>query len=139
MHVIATSVRDNLRHRTTEKIAEPWESASLMGSSADTDRKETVGVIGTVAPWMSGGASVHAAELIHALSSRYTFNLVTPRQRASATFPPSDRVHVVPMIPYFTTVNTIGASIRFLRGVALLHSHDARLSVANRLHSTPLA
>ena len=97
-----------------------------------------VGIVGAVAPWMSGGASVHASELIRQLSRTHLVSAVTPGRRSGQLSAPNVEIRIVPLAPYLSTLGTIFGSVRFLRDVSLIHSHDPRVSVLGQFLDKPL-
>jgi glycosyltransferase involved in cell wall biosynthesis len=97
-----------------------------------------IGILGTVSPWMSGGAAVHPAELMKALSERYSFRAVTPTDAAHATSPDNSAVRTVRAVPYVVSFLVLAQAIRFLRDVDLLHCHDPRLFPIKQFVRKPL-
>jgi len=97
-----------------------------------------IGIMGTVSPWMSGGAAVHPAELMRALRQRYAFKVVTPTRLAQSSEPEHPETRTVPELPYLTTWLLLGQGVRFLRDVDLIHCHDPRLFAAKMFLGKPL-
>jgi glycosyltransferase involved in cell wall biosynthesis len=97
-----------------------------------------VGIVGTVSPWMSGGAAVHPAELMKSLADRYSFKAVTPTRNSHVSGPNLIKVRSVREIPYLTTYLVIGHGVRFLKDVDLIHCHDPRLYPIRQFLRKPL-
>jgi len=97
-----------------------------------------IGIMGTVSPWMSGGAAVHPAELMKALSHRYAFKVVTPSRFSKVSGPTHPEVRTVPQVPYLTTCLLLSHGVRFLRDVELIHCHDPRLFPTKMFLRKPL-
>jgi glycosyltransferase involved in cell wall biosynthesis len=87
---------------------------------------------------MSGGAAVHPAELMKALSTRYAFKAVTPTRHFHVKGPNQFEVRTVPEIPYLTTALIVGQGVRFLKDVDIVHSHDPRLYPIKQFLRKPL-
>src|SRR2546427_6831475 len=100
--------------------------------------KPEVGMIGPMSPWMSGGVSVHVAELARVLSSDFRIRAVTPgpvhgfHQEADLRVRVERQFPLRPLPPFDFLPELFGA-IRFFRDVDLLHSHDQRLFIVKKL------
>jgi len=97
-----------------------------------------IGIVGTMAPWMSGGVAVHVAELVRVMRASHSVRVVTPFERGFHPRSVESTVRAIPLVPYLTAVNLIQASIRFFRDVDVIHSHDPRLAVTKVFLDKPL-
>ena len=110
----------------------------LFAGEAPVDRRKLVGLMGTISPWMSGGAAVHPAELMKALSQRYAFKALTPAKVSHVEDSGNYEVRTVRATPYVSTFSLVAGGIGFLRDVDLIHLHDPRLFLIKKVLRKPL-
>ena len=99
--------------------------------------------MGPMSPWMSGGVSVHVAQLAIVLSNDFRIKAVTPGpirafHRGAEVEVRIARQFPVRPLPPFEFLPELRAALGFLRGVDLLHAHDPRLFIAKQFIEKPL-
>ncbi len=102
-----------------------------------------IGCMGPMSPWASGGISVHVAELTRVLARDHPVRIVTPGPKGGRFRDGNAETRVVRQFPVrplppFEFLPEFSASIRFLRGVSILHAHDPRLATVAKFLRTPL-
>lgn len=103
----------------------------------------TIGMIGPMSPWTSGGVGVHVREMAAAMAKRHYVKAVTPGPASGRHHAPNLDVFVsrefpVRPLPPFEFLPELMTSLLRLRDVDLLHQHDPRLFLAARLLRKPL-
>ncbi len=105
--------------------------------------EDPLGFMGPMSPWATGGIAVHLAELVRVVARSRPVRVVTPGPRRARIREGRAEIRVVRQFPVtplppFEFLPEFQASLGFLRGAAILHAHDPRLTLVTKFARKPM-